>query len=375
MSDPFLDRSHLALAQHVKAFGEKRLRPLAHDESDPGGKTREVARLMGDKEILRAAVPAPYGAMDMRSLVAVRETLAYFSSLADSAFAMQGLGGFPIARAGTQAQRDRWLPPLVRGEILAAFAVTEPDAGSDLAAVRTQAERDGALWCLSGVKTLISNAGIAGVYCVLARSSQEPGHKGLSMFLVDGEAPGMTVRPLEAMAPHPLGEVRLEGTPALILGEEGTGYKLALETLERFRPSVGGAACGLAARAFDEAVRWSKNRRQFGRPLSEFQATKLALAEMHVDLEAARLLVYRAAWTFDQGEEGIARQASAAKLAATEMAQRVVDRSLQIHGGQGVLRGMTLERLYREVRALRIYEGTSEIQKLVIAREILKEEG
>jgi len=371
--DPFLDPRHVELAGQVRAFGEKRLRSMAHDESDPAAQTRQAAHLLAGKQILRAAIPAPYGAMDLRSLVVVREALAYFSSLADSAFAIQGLGGFPISRAGTQAQRDRLLPALVKGEVLASFAVTEPDAGSDLAAVRTQAVRDGARWRLSGVKTLISNAGIAGVYSVLARSSDEPGHKGLSMFLVDGEAPGLVVRPLEAMAPHPLGEVRLEGTPALILGEEGAGYKLALETLERFRPSVGAAACGLAARAFDEAVRWSRTRRQFGRALAEFQATKLALAEMHVELEAARLLVYRAAWSLDQGAEDVACRASAAKLAATEMAQRVVDRSLQLHGGQGVLRGMTLERLYREVRALRIYEGTSEIQKLIIAREILKE--
>jgi len=219
------------------------------------------------------------------------------------------------------------------------------------------------------VKTFISNAGIAGLYTVLARSSPEE----LSMFLVDADAPGLSVKPLEPIAPHPLGEVRFEGVPAVLLGQEGKGLRLALATLDTFRPSVGAAACGLAARALDEALRHTQARRQFGKMLVEFQATQMALAEMHVELEAARLLVRHAAWTRDQGQERIAREGAAAKLYATEMAQRVVDRAVQLHGGQGVMKGATVERLYREVRALRIYEGTSEIQKLVIAREILKE--
>jgi acyl-CoA dehydrogenase len=251
--------------------------------------------------------------------------------------------------------------------------VTEPEAGSDLGAVRTRATPEGALWRLHGVKTMISNAGIAGMYTVLARSREGDDHHGLSMFLVDGEAPGLNVRKLEPMAPHPLGEIRFDGTPALLIGAEGKGYSLALSILDTFRPSVGAAACGLASRALDEAVRWSLGRRQFGKPLSDFQATQMALAEMHTELEAARLLVYRAAWSRDTGSERITREGAMAKLAATEMAQRVVDRAVQIHGGQGVMRGATVERLYREVRALRIYEGTSEIQKLVIARELLKE--
>jgi len=223
------------------------------------------------------------------------------------------------------------------------------------------------------VKTFISNAGIAGMYTVLARTGEGAEHRGLSMFLVDAEAPGLAVKPLEPMAPHPLGEVRFEGTPAVLVGREGEGYKLALATLEVFRPSVGAAACGLAARALEEALRWAQARRQFGRALADFQATQMALAEMHVDLEAARLLVRRAAWLKDRGAERIGAEGAAAKLFATEAAQRVVDRAVQIHGGQGVMRGATVERLYREVRALRIYEGTSEIQKLVIARHILKE--
>jgi acyl-CoA dehydrogenase len=311
--------------------------------------------------------------MDLRSLVVAREGLAYFSGLADSAFAMQGLGSHAVSAAGTPAQKERWLPAVVRGEVLCAFAVTEPEAGSDLASVRTRAARDGVVWRLSGTKALISNAGLAGLYTVLARSGEVADHRGLSMFLVDGSAPGVTVKPLETMAPHPIGEVRFEDTPALLLGEAGQGYSLALATLDTFRPSVGAAACGLAQRALDEAVRWTQARRQFGRALSEFQATQMALADMATDLEASRLLVRRAAWLKDTGEERIAREGAAAKLFATEAAQRVVDRSLQLHGGQGVLRGATVERLYREVRALRIYEGTSEIQRLLIAREILKE--
>jgi acyl-CoA dehydrogenase len=332
-----------------------------------------VARRLASAGILAFAVPPPHGSMDLRSLVAVREGLAYFSSLADTAFAMQGLGSFPISHAGTEVQRKRWLPPVAAGEVLCAFAVTEPEAGSDLAAVRTRAARDGALWRLSGVKTFISNAGIAGLYTVLARSSETDTHRALSMFLVDAEAPGIAIRPLEAMAPHPLGEVRFDGVPAVLVGEEGAGYEVALRTLDAFRPSVGAAACGLAARALDEAMAWSRTRRQFGHALADFQATQMALAEMHVDLQGARLLVRHAAWTADSGAERFRREGAVGKLAATEMAQRVVDRAVQIHGGHGVMKGSTVERLYREVRSLRIYEGTSEIQKLVIAREMLKE--
>jgi acyl-CoA dehydrogenase len=233
--------------------------------------------------------------------------------------------------------------------------------------------RDGSLWRLRGLKTFISNAGIAGLYTVLARTADAEPRRALSMFLVDGEAPGISVRPLEAMAPHPLGEVRFDDTPAVLIGEEGNGYDVALRTLDTFRPSVGAAACGLAARALDEALAWSRKRRQFGHALAEFQATQMALAEMQVDLQAARLLVRHAAWTADSGAARFRREGAMAKLAATEMAQRVVDRAVQIHGGQGVMKGSTVERLYREVRSLRIYEGTSEIQKLIIAREMLKE--
>jgi acyl-CoA dehydrogenase len=373
MKDPFLEDRHRSLLDKVRAFGESRLRDSGEDESRPAERTREVARDLAGAGLLGFAVAPPHGLMDLRSLVAVREGLAYFSSLADTAFAMQGLGSYPIGLAGSDVQRQRWLPAVAAGQMLCAFAVTEPEAGSDLAAVATGAARDGALWRLRGLKTLISNAGIAGLYTVLARTADAEPRRALSMFLVDAEAPGISVRPLEVMAPHPLGEVRFHDTPAVLLGEEGRGYDIALATLDTFRPSVGAAACGLAARALDEALAWSRRRRQFGHALADFQATQMALAEMHVDLQGARLLVRHAAWTADSGAARFRREGATAKLAATEMAQRVVDRALQLHGGQGVLKGATVERLYREVRSLRIYEGTSEIQKLVIAREMLKE--
>ena len=372
-NDPYFDERHRALEEKVRAFGDRSLRAGADDEARPEQRTREVARALGEAGLLSAAVTAPHGNMDLRSLVAVREGLAYFSGLADSAFAMQGLGSHALSLAGTDVQRNRWLPEVARGTILCAFAVTEPEAGSDLAAVRTRAQRDGALWRLSGVKTFISNAGIAGLYTVLARSSEGDAHRGLSVFLVDAEAPGIVVRKLEPMAAHPLGEVRFEGTPAVLLGEAGDGYATVLATLDTFRPSVGAAACGLARRALDESLRQARSRRQFGHALADFQSVQMALADMHTELCAARLVVRHAAWLKDQGAARIARPGAAAKLLATETAQRVVDRAVQIHGGQGVMKGATVERLYREVRALRIYEGTSEVQKLVIARQLLKE--
>ena len=373
MMDPFLEDRHRALFDKARAFGESRLRAFGEDESRPGERTREAARALAGAGLLAFGVSSARGTMDVRALVVVREALVYFSSLADTAFAMQGLGSYAVGLAGTEVQRKRWLPAAAAGEVLCAFALTEPEAGSDLAAVGTRAMRDGALWRLRGLKTFISNAGIAGLYTVLARTADAEPRRALSMFLVDAEAPGISVRPLEAMAPHPLGEVRFDDTPAVLIGEEGNGYDVALRTLDTFRPSVGAAACGLAARALDEALAWSRKRRQFGHALAEFQATQMALAEMQVDLQAARLLVRHAAWTADSGAARFRREGAMAKLAATEMAQRVVDRAVQIHGGQGVMRGSTVERLYREVRSLRIYEGTSEIQKLIIAREMLKE--
>jgi acyl-CoA dehydrogenase len=373
MLDPFGERRHRELARKVRVFGDTHLRARVHDEADPEGGLRELAGLLAAEQLLGPAVLPPYGSMDLRSVAVIREGLAYFSSLADAAFATQGLGSYAVSLAGTDSQKDRWLPAAVSGDVLCCLALTEPEAGSDLGGIRTLAEADGALWRLSGVKTFISNAAPAGMYNVLARSSSARGTTGLSMFLVDADAPGIGVKPLEPMASFPVGEIRFDATPAVLLGGAGKGYALAMATLDTFRPSLGAAACGLAARALDEAVSWSLSRRQFGQRLADFQATQLAIAEMYADLAGARLLVWQAAWTKDSGAARITREGAVAKLVASEMAQRVVDRAVQLHGGQGLMRGATVERLYRDVRSLRVCQGTSEILKLVITKQILKE--
>jgi acyl-CoA dehydrogenase len=288
-------------------------------------------------------------------------------------FAMQGLGSYPVTLAGTKAQKGALLPEVAAGRAICAFAITEPEAGSDVSGVSTRAVRDGADYLLDGTKCFISNAGLATSYVVFARTSDDK-HKGLSAFLVDGAANGLTIEPTELIAPHPIGVVRLRAlrVPASArLGEEGDGFRLAMETLDFFRTSVGAAALGMAARARDEAIARVKSRRQFGKTLAEHQATQLALADMAVDVATANLLVFSASHTIDTGRPGT-MGAALAKLHATEAAQRVIDRAVQLFGGQGVVAGEITERLYREVRALRIYEGTSEIQKLVIARGLLR---
>jgi alkylation response protein AidB-like acyl-CoA dehydrogenase len=286
---------------------------------------------------------------------------------------MQGLGSDPVTLAGSAAQKEALLPRVARGAAICAFAVTEPEAGSDVNAIATRAVRSGAGYLLDGVKCFISNAGIADSYVVFARTSDDK-HAGLSAFLVDGARPGLTVEPVELIAPHPIGVVRLAGCrieASARIGAEGDGFRLAMATLDLFRTSVGAAAVGMAARARDAAVAHVRSRRQFGRALAEFQATQLAVAEMAVEVRAARLLVEAAAARIDAGVGGTI-DAAMAKLYATEAAQRVIDRAVQLHGGQGVVAGHIAERLYREVRALRIYEGTSEIQKLVIAKALLR---
>ncbi len=351
---------------------------LEHDE-DPRRIVGELARA----GLLAACVPDG-GPVSLAALCAVRGALAYRSSLADTMFAMQGLGSFPVILAGSEAQRARCLPPIARGEAIAAFAITEPDAGSDVSAVATRAVADGEHYRLDGEKTFISNAGIADSYVVFARTDlgsppKDGGaggpasgrHRGLSAFLVAGGARGLAAEPIELIAPHPIGRLTFDGCPAELLGALGDGFSIAMRTLDQYRASVGAAAAGMARRALDEAVARVKARRQFGKPLAEFQATQVALAEMALDLEAADLLVAQAARRADAGER-VTREAALAKLGATEAAQRVIDRAVQLHGGQGVVRGVVVERLYREIRALRIYEGTSEIQKLVIARELLR---
>jgi acyl-CoA dehydrogenase len=363
-----------ALFAEARAFGAARIRPLAlaEGEGDPGGTTRRFVSLLGDAGYLAYTVPAPHGRHSLRDLATLREAFAYESSLADTALVMQGLGSHALALAGSPAQQDAWLPRVASGGAIAAFAVTEPEAGSDLGAVATRAsaDGDGVSFRLDGEKVFISNAGIADFYTVLARTSDD-GSRGLSMFLVAAGAAGLHVEPLAMLAPHPLGRISFAGVRAALVGTTGAGYKLALATLAAFRPTVGAAACGLGMRALDEALTWTVTRRQFGKALAEFQATQSALAEMSVDLDAARALVLRAV-AAAEGGGGAVLAGSTAKLFATEAAQRIVDRAVQLHGGAGVVRGSTVERLYREVRALRIYEGTSEIQKLIIARELLR---
>jgi acyl-CoA dehydrogenase len=291
-------------------------------------------------------------------------------------FAVQGLGSYPIVLAGSDRLNREYVAEAARGTAVAAFALTEPEAGSDPAGIQTEARRDGDDYVISGTKTYISNAGLASFYVVFARTGPGAGSKGLSALVVDAAASGFQVeRQIDLLAPHPIGQLRFDEcrVPAdRRLGAEGDGLKIALSTLDLFRSSVGAAACGISARALQEAVTYASRRRQFGSALSEFQATRIALADMATELDAARLLVYRAAWTKDGGAARVTRESSMAKLFATEAAQRIVDRAVQIHGGLGVTRGAVVERLYREVRALRIYEGTSEIQRLVIAEQVLK---
>ncbi len=311
-------------------------------------------------------------------LCVARETLAYHDGLADFAFAMQGLGSGAITLAGSTAQRDRWLPLVARGEAIAAFALSEPDAGSDVAALAMRARRDGDDWVLDGCKTWISNGGIADFYCVFARTGDAPGTRGISAFVVPAEAPGLTVAErIDVIAPHPLARLAFDHCRVprdALLGAAGDGFKLAMRTLDIFRASVAAAAVGFARRALDEAVAHARSRKMFGATLADLQLTQAKLGDMAVDIDAAALLTYRAAWLRDVGNVKTTKEAAMAKLAATESAQRVIDAAVQMHGGLGVTHGHIVERLYRDIRALRIYEGATEVQQLIIGREILKEE-
>ena len=306
----------------------------------------------------------------------MREALGEISPLADAVFALQGLGTTPIILGGSPAQKDRWLGPIARGEVMTAFAMTEPGAGSDVGGIATTATRDADDYVLDGAKTLISNAGIADLYVVFASTDRAKGSKGISCFLVPTDAPGLRFAGAQVMsAPHPLGELAFEScrVPAdAMLGAEGRGYGIGLAALDRLRPTVAAAACGMAARALAESLAHVKERQQFGRALAQFQLVQQKLARMATDLTAARLLTYRAAYEKDQGQDRITSEAAMAKSFATEMAQRAVDDAVQLIGGRGVVADHPVERLYRAVRALRIYEGTTEIQQLIIAGELLK---
>lgn len=377
---PFFADAHGELANELSAWAARELAEVPHD-GGVDATCRGLVRRLADGGWLRYAVPAPYGGaherLDVRSLCIARETLAYAHGLADFAFAMQGLGSGPISLFGSDAQKRRWLPSVASGEAIAAFAISESGAGSDVAAMTTTSRRDGSGYVIDGEKTWISNAGIADRYVVFARYP-EAGERGFAAFVVDADNPGLRVAErIGVVAPHPLGTVGFDGCRVdgdALIGEAGGGMKVALGTLDVFRSTVGAAALGFARRALDEAVRWSGERRVFGQPLAEYQLTKAALAEMALDVDASALLVYRAAWTRDAGAARVTREAAMAKLYATEAAQRVIDRAVQLLGARGVAVGSVVESLYREVRALRIYEGTSEVQKLVIAGQLLKSE-
>ena len=354
---------------------------MTRGERDVDAACRRLARALGDGGWLRYCVPAAHGgalaALDSRALCLVRETLAYHDGLADFAFAMQGLGSGAITLAGTAAQRDRWLPSVARGEAIAAFALSEPGAGSDVAALAMRARRDEDAWVLDGCKTWISNGGIADFYCVFARTGDTPGARGISAFVVPADTPGLVVAErIEVISPHPL--ARLEFSDCrlpldALLGVEGDGFKLAMRTLDIFRASVAAAALGFARRAVDESVAHARSRRMFGGTLADLQLTQAKVGDMAMEIDAAALLTYRAAWLRDVGQARTTKEAAMAKLSATESAQRVIDAAVQLHGGLGVTHGHIVERLYRDIRALRIYEGATEVQKLIIGRELLNE--
>jgi len=375
---PFFDDAHRKLASDLDSWAAEQVAPLVEDEHDADTVTTECVRRLGKAGWLRYVVPKAYGGiherLDVRSLCLIRETLARHAGLADFAFAMQGLGSGPVSQFGSDSLKQKYLPAVCSGEAIAAFAISEPDAGSDVGAMRTAARKDGDGFVIDGQKTFISNAGIANHYVVFCRFP-EGGERSYIALMVDAANPGLQVTDrVEVIAPHPLGTVTLTGCRVgadAVVGEPGKALGVALGTLDIFRPTVGAAALGFARRALDEAIEWSSRRRVFGKLLAQQQLTQARIAEMALDVDASALLVYRAAWARDMGAARVTREAAMAKLYATEAASRVVDGAVQLFGGRGVTLGETVERLYREVRALRIYEGTSEIQKLVIAGQVL----
>ena len=373
---PFFTEEHRSLAQSVAQFVAQEIEPRASVEDDVENLARDFVQVLARQGLLSYAVAE--SKLDIRALCLIREELAYSSALADLAFVMQGLGTYAIARAAPDHVRDFWLARAANGKAIAAFALTEPNAGSDVAAIQTSARRDGDTYVIDGRKRFISNAGIADFYLVFAKTgARDDGRPMISAFVVGSKMQGFrVVERTPLIAPHPIGEIGFDQcrVPAEdMVGSEGDGFKLAMETMDTFRASVGAAACGMARRALDQAVRYSSNRKQFGRLLCEHQLIQAKLADMITELDAARLLVYRAAYAKDNVAERITREASEAKLFATEAAFRIIDSAVQIHGGAGLVSGTVVERLYRDVRALRIYEGTSEIQKLVIAGQLLKD--
>jgi acyl-CoA dehydrogenase len=376
LDGPFFETRHKDWRNRVAAFAESEAHKLI-DHSDVDGSCRRLVAALGRSGLLRPSVIVDAGErFDVRALCIAREMLAYNDGLADFAYAMQGLGSGPVSLFGTEAQRKKWLPQIADGRAIAAFALTEPDSGSDVASIATTATTQGnSAYRINGEKTFISNGGIADQYVVFARTGEAPGARGLSAFMVEKDTPGFTVvERIETIAPHPL--ARLKFTDCIVpaanlIGKAGDGFKVAMATLDVFRPTVGAAALGFARRALNDAVAHVRKRKMFGGVLADLQMTQATIADMVADVEAAALMVYRAAWTKDAGAERITREAALAKMVATEAAQRVIDRALQLHGGGGVVTGAKIEELYRDVRSLRIYEGSTEIQKIIIARATL----
>jgi len=369
----FLDDKHVTLAERVSEFATRELAPLPEPKDDAAAR-QQARELLG--KLGTAGWLVPIRDQDWRACCIVREALAAASPLADAVFALQALGVVPMLLSNNAAMRKRWVEPATQGRAMASFAMTEPDAGSDVASLGTSAQPDGTGYVLSGTKTFISNAGIADFYTVFATTDRAKKDKGIGCFVVAADSAGIRlVRPLVLSAPHPLGEIAFENVRVpseCRLDDAGEGFKLGLATLDRVRATVGAAACGMGTRALAEALAHAKSRRQFGKPLAEFQLIQEKLARMATDLTAARLLVYRAAWEKDRGAPRVTLEAAMAKAFATEAAQRIVDDAVQILGGRGVLADSPVDRLYRSVRALRIYEGTTEIQRLIIAGQLLK---
>lgn len=377
---PFFDPAHRTLAGELDAWCRNNLVTTLAPHRQTDAQCQALVRALGDAGLLRYCIPAAYGGVyddiDSRSVCLARETLAYYNGLADFSFVMQGLGSGPIALAGSDALRRHWLPDVAAGKKIAAFALSEPDAGSDVAAMQTRATRSADQWVINGTKTWISNGGIADFYTVFARTSEASGARGISAFVVPAGTPGLSIdERIDIIAPHPL--ATLNFTDCVIpneslLGEVDQGFKLAMRNLDIFRSSVAAAATGFARRALAESLLHARQREMFGQTLADLQMTQAALAEMGTELEASLLLTYRAAWQRDVLGTATTREAAMAKMTATESAQRIADRAVQMFGGLGVRSGHIAETLYREVRALRIYEGATEVQKLIIARELLK---
>lgn len=367
-----------ALLERARAVGER----LRAGRRPAGRVDRGLVRELGASGLLPSMFPASAGGsrngetVSAFDLCLLRQGLAYASVQAETALAMQGLGGYPIVQCGPGPLAERWVPPIARGEAVAAFALTEPESGSDAGSLRLRAEPDGdGAWRLSGEKAWISNAPDADVYVVFARTTEDVGARGVTAFAVAGDADGLSGDALDVLGDHPIGRLRFDGVPATrgdVLGDVDGGFRVAMRTLDLFRPSVGALAVGMAQRALDLAVSHAGTRRQFGEPLRAFQAVSHVLAEMATRLDAARLLVYRAAAAHDEGRPGVTKTSAMAKLHATETAQFVVDAAIQIHGAAGLERGHPLERLYEAVRSPRIYEGTTEIQREIVARELYR---